>query len=342
MTHDPSRSPVPPSGESVPKMPESGSLPGAESPHTGPTSRSGADSVFSPGGKCTGKTGKRFTSPAGIGLIGNPIGHSLSPALFREYFASRPDILKQWSYDLIERDSFDEAWDAFLQDYAAVNVTAPFKENAFRAADSHDYSALRCRASNLLVKTPDEGVKAYNTDFEAVLEIIQQELQLTAATEKAERRKVMVIGAGGAGKAATAAAIEAGMQVSLCNRTVSRAQEFADYLLGYDPHGRGSVTRVIGTDLYSAILEAGIIIYTLPGPSDILTHLLSSAPDIFSGKIVLEANYKDPVLASVPCRRYISGLTWLRLQAIATYRIVITGRRPSRPDAVPDGGRRSG
>lgn len=337
MKHDTSSS-----GESVPKKPESGSLPGAESPHTGPTSRSGADPVFFPGGKCTEKTGKRFTSPAGIGLIGNPIGHSLSPALFREYFASRPDILRQWSYDLIERDSFDEAWNTFLQDYAAVNVTAPFKENAFRAADSHDYSALRCRASNLLVKTPDEGVKAYNTDFEAVLEIIQQELQLTAATEKAERRKVLVIGAGGAGKAATAAAIEAGMQVSLCNRTVSRAQEFADYLLGYDPHGRGSVTRVIGTDLYSAILEAGIIIYTLPGPSDILTHLLSSAPDIFSGKIVLEANYKDPVLASVPCRRYISGLTWLRLQAIATYRIVITDRRPSRPDAVPDGGRRSG
>ena len=158
-----------------------------------------------------------------LGLIGCPIGHSLSPALFREHFASRPDILEHWSYDLIERSTFDEAWKAFLQDYEAVNVTAPFKENAFRAADSHDYSSLRCRASNLLVKTQNEGVKAYNTDFEAVVKILRQELQRTAtantaaeAVEKAGRHKVLVIGCGGAGKAATAAALEAGMQVSLC------------------------------------------------------------------------------------------------------------------------------
>lgn len=291
-----------------------------------------------------------------LGLIGCPIGHSLSPALFREHFASRPDILEHWSYDLIERSTFDEAWKAFLQDYEAVNVTAPFKENAFRAADSHDYSSLRCRASNLLVKTQNEGVKAYNTDFEAVVKILRQELQRTAtantaaeAVEKAGRHKVLVIGCGGAGKAATAAALEAGMQVSLCNRTASRAQEFADYLHIYDPYGHGSVTCIAETDLLGSgasglspelekdirstlpadtwqtahIKEADIIIYTLPGPSDILTHLLSSTPDIFSDKTLLEANYKDPVLTSVPCRRYISGLTWLHLQALATYRIAI-------------------
>lgn len=303
-----------------------------------------------------------------LGLIGCPIGHSLSPALFREHFASRPDILEHWSYDLIERSTFDEAWKAFLQNYAAVNVTAPFKENAFRAADSHDYSALRCRASNLLVKTQNEGIKAYNTDFEAVMEILRQELQRTTtantaeeALEKVGRNKVLVIGCGGAGKAATAAALEAGMQVTLCNRTASRAQEFADYLRRYDPHKCGTVSKILNLNGYASIStfeaaniqwtipqalkiaiyeadtitltadtwqianikEADIIIYTLPCRSDIFTHLLSSAPDIFSDKIILEANYKDPVLTSIPCRRYISGLTWLRLQALATYRIVI-------------------
>ena len=70
-----------------------------------------------------------------IGLIGYPIGHSQSPALFREYFADRQDILQHWSYDLIERESFPDAYAAFLRDYVAVNVTTPFKEEAFRAAD---------------------------------------------------------------------------------------------------------------------------------------------------------------------------------------------------------------
>ena len=204
---------------------------------------------------------------------------------------------------LDEHSTFDEAWNAFLQNYAAVNVTAPFKENAFRAADSHDYSALRCRASNLLVKTQNEGIKAYNTDFEAVVEILRQELQRTATAntaaetvEKAGRHTVLVIGCGGAGKAAAAAALETGMKVYQYNRTVSRTQEFADYLCRYDPHGHGSVTCITETDLMGSgalglspelekdirstlpadtwqtahIKEADIIIYTLPGPSDIL------------------------------------------------------------------------
>lgn len=96
-------------------------------------------------------------TPSRLGLIGYPVAHSLSPALFREYYASRPDILGNYSYDLIERSSFEEARSVFMQDYAAVNVTAPFKENAFRSADLHDYSAMRCRASNLLVKTAMAG-----------------------------------------------------------------------------------------------------------------------------------------------------------------------------------------
>ena len=192
-----------------------------------------------------------------IGLIGNPIGHSQSPALFREYFADRPDILHHWSYDLIERDSFPDAYAAFLMDYVAVNVTTPFKEEAFRAADTWDYSALRCQASNLMVKTsirdtcapqpienatlrqsgsgiarfngkkqsatgnihsPESAfrIMAYNTDFEAVLEILRQECPEPGGC------RVLIIGCGGAGKAATAAAIEAGMQTRVYNRTLSR------------------------------------------------------------------------------------------------------------------------
>ena len=136
------------------------------------------------------------------------------------------------------------------------------------------------------------------------------------------------------------------MQTSIWNRTSSRAIEFADHLHQYDPHGLGSVTRIIGTssvpfenscpaELLTAVRQSDIIVYTLPGPStsDHTFHrtkaecsfltLLDTEPDILSGKTVIEANYKDPVLADIPCRRYISGLTWLRLQAIATYRIVL-------------------
>ena len=130
-----------------------------------------------------------------IGLIGHPIGHSQSPALFREYFADRPDILSRWNYDLIERESFPDAYSAFLRDYVAVNVTTPFKEEAFRAADVRDRSAGFCQASNLLVKShftvcdsvsgadsqslvglngERECIVAYNTDYEAVIRTMRR------------------------------------------------------------------------------------------------------------------------------------------------------------------------
>lgn len=74
--------------------------------------------------------------------------------------------------------------------------------------------------------------------------------------------KVLVIGAGGAGKAAAAAAVEAGMQTSIWNRTSSRAIEFADHLHQYDPHGLGSVTRIIGTSSVPLKLMSGRITHS--------------------------------------------------------------------------------
>ena len=64
------------------------------------------------------------------GLIGYPISHSKSPELFR---AAYPDT--DMSYDLIEESDFSRAYRRFLQEYEAVNVTAPFKGDAFRKVD---------------------------------------------------------------------------------------------------------------------------------------------------------------------------------------------------------------
>ena len=261
-----------------------------------------------------------------IGLIGNPIGHSRSPELFREYFASRPDILEHWSYDLIELGTFDEAWNAFMRDYIAVNVTAPFKEDAFRAADVRDRSAVLCQASNLLVKK-ENGVMAYNTDYEAVMEILRDEFPGPAS-----RIRVLVLGCGGAGKAAAAAAFVAGTQVCICNRTVSRAQDFASHLgqfCRHIPDNRserpGNVTVTGLADMIPVIMDSDVVVNALPGPGSekILHSLPGGQPDLFADKLILEASYKSPCLDRVLCRRYISGLVWLRLQALATYRIVL-------------------
>ena len=245
-----------------------------------------------------------------IGLIGYPISHSRSPELFYRYFADRPDILARYSYELVEKKTFEEAYDTFLKDYVAVNVTAPFKTDAFRAADVRERSALLCQASNLLVKKPE--VTAYNTDFEAVCDILRDTLGPVSG------KTTLVIGCGGAGKAAAAAAATAGMQVIICNRTTDKAAAFAEHLSDI-----GTVTATSLDSLKDSAERADAVISTLSGPVDIVLKTLSENPGLFAGKTVLEASYQNPFLQNIPCRKYIPGLEWLRLQAIATYRLIL-------------------
>ena len=93
-----------------------------------------------------------------FGLIGHPIAHSLSPALFKAGYDGR------YPYELIETADFEEAYQRFLDSYDGINVTAPFKEAAFAKADITSEECRLIGATNLLVKTP-EGIKAYNSDY---------------------------------------------------------------------------------------------------------------------------------------------------------------------------------
>ena len=99
-----------------------------------------------------------MTSKMKFGLIGHPIEHSLSPALFRAGYDGR------YPYELIQTSDFEEAYERFLADYDGINVTAPFKELAIKKADILSEECLKIGATNLLIKTP-EGIKAYNSDY---------------------------------------------------------------------------------------------------------------------------------------------------------------------------------
>ena len=93
-----------------------------------------------------------------FGLIGHPIAHSLSPALFKAGYDGR------YPYELIETADFEEAYTRFLEGYDGINVTAPFKELAYAKAEILTDECKTIGATNLLVKTP-EGIKAYNSDY---------------------------------------------------------------------------------------------------------------------------------------------------------------------------------
>lgn len=207
-----------------------------------------------------------------FGLIGYPIAHSLSPALFRAAYGGL------FLYELIETPDFEQAWARFLADYKAINVTAPFKGNAFERADWKSPECSRVGATNLVVKTP-EGLKAYNSDY----------LGVKALLEPLGRGTAAVIGFGGAGKAALAAAEDLGFD--------TRLYRHADIAGG---------------------VAADVIIYTLPRAVEGVDRLNCAH--------LVEANYKDPCLSSHP--GYIPGTAWHLQQAVLGYSLM-TGEQPS-------------
>ena len=242
-----------------------------------------------------------------FGLIGHPIAHSLSPALFKAGYEGR------YPYELIEGEDFEESYRKFLEEYDGINVTAPFKELAFAKADILSSECESVGATNLLVKTP-QGVKAFNSDFLGV----RMWLEEVAAEVLTEKKSVLIVGLGGAGKAAAAAAESLGMKVVRMNRTV-----------------RDENTRPLD-DFKECFREADIIIYNIPTAIQALNELTDKDFTPGKPKFILEANYKDPsfgkeILAKMqtanPLARYTGGKTWLLYQAVTGYEI-FTGEKP--------------
>ena len=257
-----------------------------------------------------------------FGLIGHPIEHSLSPALFEAGYDDK------YPYDLIQTADFEEAYARFLEGYDGINVTAPFKELAIKKADIVSEECQRIGATNLLIKT-SEGIKAHNSDYLGLRLWIDKISRLASLaryrrsrlsdSERNNSKKIiLVVGMGGAGKAAAEAARSLGCEVILMNRT-----QYTDDI------------RPL-SEFREAFKAADIIIYNLPVRLPELDIL--GKEDFIEGKKkhILEANYRNPSfdkevverLTDIhPLLEYTGGETWLLMQALTGYEI-FTGEKP--------------
>ncbi len=241
-----------------------------------------------------------------FGLIGHPVAGSLSPRLFEAAYGGR------YAYDLLEGADFGASWQRFLNEYDGINITAPFKQDAFRSVDLLSDDARLCGAVNLAVKTP-EGILGCNTDVDGVLLAVRETgLPVSDA---------LVVGCGGAGRAAAVAALRLGCRVRVTNRTSSRAAALADDLNARFVRPGASADDPACTWVpvdASASLSPDLVIYTVPGPMEGLPE--------FPDAVILEANYRTPVLEGHG-KAYVSGLRWLLYQAVAGYHL-FTGETP--------------
>ncbi|MSP85949.1 MAG: shikimate dehydrogenase [Methylotenera sp.] len=125
-------------------------------------------------------------------VIGNPIAHSKSP-LIHAAFAKQTQQAMHYEALLAPLDGFAATVQALIeQGYKGVNVTVPFKFEAFQLANQHSARAIAAGAANTLSFNA-QGIVADNTDGAGIVRDIEQNLGRSIVG-----KRVLLIGAGGA------------------------------------------------------------------------------------------------------------------------------------------------
>lgn len=155
------------------------------------------------------------------GLIGNPVGHTLSPLIHN---ALAQGCGKDMAYVpfLVEHDRLGDAVKgAYALNVLGLNVTVPYKTEVIEFLESIDPMAAAMESVNTLVRT-DGGYRGCNTDMSGLYRAMHED------GVKIAGQKVAVIGAGGVGRAvAYLCAAKGAEQVVILNRSVDKAERIA-------------------------------------------------------------------------------------------------------------------
>jgi len=157
-------------------------------------------------------------------VMGNPIAHSQSPRIHR-LFARQTGQSLSYKALLVERDGFAQAVAAFLvAGGKGLNVTIPFKQEAFEIADELSPRAQRAAAVNTLLIHDDGTLYGDNTDGAGLVRDLTRNLKLTLGG-----KRILLLGAGGAARGVLAPLLEQNpSRLLIANRTVERAKQLAD------------------------------------------------------------------------------------------------------------------
>jgi len=151
-----------------------------------------------------------------LAVIGHPVAHSRSPAMQNAALAAL-GLGEEWDYEAI--DVAPEGFEARVrampaEGFAGANVTVPHKLAALALADTASEMAREIGAANTLIFGPS-GILAHNTDAGGLI---------AALPAQPQGQRALVLGAGGAARAAVWALGAAGAGVDIWNRTPARAE----------------------------------------------------------------------------------------------------------------------
>ncbi len=170
-----------------------------------------------------------MSKPDHYAVFGNPIAHSKSPDIHRAFAEQvQHDIV--YEKQCVDKDKFESAAREFFdQGGRGLNITVPFKEDAFEFADVLSDRARAAGAVNTLAIQEDGRVLGDNTDGVGLVNDIEQRLAWPI-----ENAKILVLGAGGAVRGVLKPILEKSpAKLVVANRTLVKAEKLAELFTPY-------------------------------------------------------------------------------------------------------------
>lgn len=170
------------------------------------------------------------------GVLAHPVGHSRSPALHNRWFReakvdarlfaiSAGPSWESFKATLIELLSLDALH------FSGCAVSVPHKLNAIRFVEERcgvvDPVARCIGAANTISVAPDGTLRASNSDLAGIRDPLLRAAMAQGWSDGLTGRRALVLGAGGAGRAAAVALAGVGAEVTIANRTSGRAESVA-------------------------------------------------------------------------------------------------------------------
>jgi len=208
------------------------------------------------------------------GLIGNPVGHSLSPPMHEAGYEALGIDAKYVTFEPPAEEGAAAVDAADRLGVAGLNVTIPFKQDVLAAVET-DPLAERIGAVNTIDFSGEEP-RGYNTDaVGAVRALAHHDVSLSGTA--------VVVGAGGAGRAVAFGLADEGMSVEIANRTVSKAEDLAAEVPGASGHGLHALDELLSeADVLVNCTSVGMDEDETPVPADTLHGDLAVLDAVYS------------------------------------------------------------
>src|SRR6266699_2490658 len=153
------------------------------------------------------------------GVAGDPVVHSLSPAIMNAAF--RRENVNAVYLTLHAKTLKDLLTCVRGIPLHGISVTMPYKEAILKHLDNTDSHTTKIGACNTVVRAQDAKLYGFNTDASGIVRPLERRLNTL------EGARILVIGAGGAARAAVFGLKERGSEVYILNRTAGAAQKLA-------------------------------------------------------------------------------------------------------------------